>query len=852
VGLDENPHQAGIQVGTKNGLIKLALAPSRDSRREKVHVSLDELTGGCRISYDSSIRDWFLFGYGEGAVGYSNLTGTGSTLRSIERHNDGLFAEGKLAFYGKGEVRGGHMLTCAIDSRPYREDRLFRRIEPEKYYPIYGDASELKFNAASRSGTFIRLDHRNYAAMLGDFRTELARTEFTKYHRSFNGLQSEVRFGRGEIKSFVTRTDQITYQEEIPADGTSGFYFLEHFPLIENSEKIRIEVRDRYRPERIIRIDYKQVNRDYDINYMDGTILFKEPVPATDENFNPVALVVSYECRNAGEHNFIYGMRASVNALDSLAVGMTAVLEEEGIENSSLVGVDISGLIAGGVGIEGEYAHSDKFVLGSGTAFRVKLLGHHDGTVIWNAYYREIDHNFFNPSFTGGKTELGSTKYGGELDWRLFRAFSVQAKAYRHDLRERDEQKEYGNILCVYRTNSLRGRLGIAGASHSDTRDGDQSAILMLAGLGLEHGKTTAELQWDQILSGEEVQEYPNRIQAKLSRKLWEAVSAVLRHEYRTGSRTGTRHLTQLGLESTVTEDLHVFSRYRLEGAMSGERGQATVGLKNRFRINRDFTATLSVEKVSTVSGQRANDFTSIATGWLYTPSEKDYRIKGDYEIRLEPDRRKHLVGLAGLRRLGRRWSGLAKGDLWYSDEKSEKDRVKSSSTVGFSFRPRAGGPLTLLSLLETDYEENSPAHPGGVDRVLTASLEANYKRGAHWELEGKMAGRWVKNSFESYTASAATFLYQAHVIRVIGTSWDVGLVGRIVHQKETRTVRYGGGLELGRLVARNLWLGVGYDFGGHDDGDAPINDFQRSGFHVKLRLKFNEKLMKYFYGAGR
>lgn len=849
-GLDENPHASGIQVGTKNGRVRLPLNPSRESRREKIHVKLDGLAAGCRIAYESSLRDWFVLGYGEGEIGYSNLTGAGSTHRSIERHRDGLFAEGKLAFYGQGEVRGGHLLTCAIDTRPFREDRLFRRIEPEKYYPVYGDAGELKFNAASRSGTFIRLDNRRYSAMFGDFRTELGRTEFTKYHRSFNGLEGEARLGRVTARSFITRTDQVTYQEEIPADGTSGFYFLENYPLIESSEKIRIEVRDRYRPERILRVDYKQVNRDYDINYTDGTILFKEPVPANDDDFNPVTIVISYECRNAGEYNFIYGMRTSVGVRDSLAVGVTTVLEEEGVENSSLVGIDVSGLLCGGVGMEAEYAHSEKFVLGGGNAFRLKFMGRHEETVTWNAYYREIDQNFFNPSFTGGKTELGSMKFGGDLDWRMSRAFSVRAKGYRHDLRERDERKGYADLLFLYRTSHMRGKIGLAGASHSDTRDGDQSAMLLLAGIGTERGRTSIELQWDQILTGEEVQEYPNRIQAKLSQKLWKAVSATLRHEYRTGSRTGTRHLTQVGLESRITEDLHLFSRYRLEGAMSGERGQATVGLENRFRLADDLTATLSVEKASTVSGVQANDFTAIATGWVYTPAEKDYRLKGDYEIRLEPDRRKHLAGLAGLKRLGLRWAGLAKGDLWFSDEKRESNRVKGGSTVGLSMRPKTGGPLTLLSLLEANYEKNSPAHPGGVDRSLTASLEANYRLRASWELEGKVAGRWVKNTFKAYTASASTFLYQAHIIRTFGMHWDAGLTGRIVHQVETGTVRYGGGVEIGRRVAKNLWLGLGYDIGGHDDADSPVNEFQRSGFHIRLRMKFDEKLMRYFYGS--
>ncbi len=448
--LDTNPHQPGIQAVTREGRISLSLPPSRNSRRDKIHVSLEGISSYCRMHYTSPLRDWFLFGYGDGSVGYSELTGAGSTNRSQERYHDGLYAEGKIAFYGQGEITDGHMLTAAVNTRPLGDDMLFRRIEPEKYYPIYGDASELEFNAASRSGTYLKLDHKKYTAMLGDFRTDLGDKEFTLYHRSFNGLQGESRFSRGSVKAFITNTDQLTYQEEIPAEGVSGFYFLSRYPLVENSEKIRIEVRDRYLPERILRVDYKQANRDYDINYMDGSILFKEPVQATDENLNPITIVISYECRNAGEDNFIYGLRSSIDMTDSLSVGLTAVLEEEGAENSSLVGIDLEGAIHRELVVEGEYAHSEKFLLGGGDAFRLRLKNGGTDGIKWQAYYREIDQNFFNPSFSGGKTELGAKKYGGELDCRISQAFALRAEGYNHYLRERDEKKSFAGVMGKY------------------------------------------------------------------------------------------------------------------------------------------------------------------------------------------------------------------------------------------------------------------------------------------------------------------------------------------------------------------------------------------------------------------
>jgi uncharacterized repeat protein (TIGR01451 family) len=849
-GLDANPQQPGVQAATENGRVVVALPPMRDSRKERIGVELNGVSAAARAAYEAPLRNWFLFGYGEGELGYSDLSGTGSTGRLLEKQHDGAFAEGKLSFYGQGEIRNGHLLTCAVDTRPLRDDMLFRRIEPEKYYPIYGDASELRFNAASRSGTFLRLDHRRYDAMLGDFRTDLGKAEFTSYHRSFNGASGEARFAQGSVKAFVTRADQVTYQEEIRAEGTSGFYFLKQYPLVENSEKIRLEVRDRYRPERIVRVDYKLAGRDYDINYLDGSVLFKESVPVFDEDLNPVTIVASYECRGSGEHNFIYGLRSAIAVTDSLEIGTTAVLEEEGVENYTLLGFDLAGRVREGLEVESEFARSEKFLLGGGNAFRVLLRGETARAVRWNAYYRAVDENFFNSSFSGGKTELGSVKIGGDLAWKVNRGFGASAQAFRHSFRERDETRDYADIAGHYTAGALEGQAGFAAAGHGDTREGDQSAVLLLTGLALKGPRTSGEIQWDQILSGEEVAEYPNRLQAKLSRRLWRGVAATLKHEYRTGNRSGTRHLTQIGIESNLTEGMQAYSRYQLEGAMSGERGQATMGIRNRFALAEDLTATAALEKLATVSGDGAEDYLSLSTGALYTPAKGDYRLKGNYEIRFEPARGKHLAELAAMKRMSERWSVLAKGDLWFSDEKREENNVKGSSTVGFSVRPRSARKVEILSMVKTAYEKNSPAHPDAIDKELLGSIEANYAPGAAWELEGKIAARRVANSFRGYSADATAFLYQAQAIRIIAKKWDVAFKARVVQQCETATTSYGGGFELGRLAAGNLWVGAGYDFGGHNDRDASVNSFERSGFHFGMRLKFNERIMEYFDGS--
>ena len=849
-GLDANPQVRGVQVATVDGRVSLELPASDYSRREKFAVALEELTAESRLEYVSPMRDWFLFGFGEGDVGYSSLKGSGSTHRTYERYPDGLYAEGKLAFYGQGEVSTGHLLTMAVDTRPIVEDKLLDRIEPEKYYPIYGDASELRFNSYSKYGTYARLEHRSYSAMIGDYKTELGTMEFTRYDRTFSGFRGWGRRGRFDASAFMSYSDQITVQDELKANGTSGFYFLSHYPLLENSEKIRIEVRDRFRPEKIVRVDYYSINKDYDINYLDGSILFKKPILAFDENFNPRNIVVTYECRSADDNNIVAGIRPTVELADSLMMGVTAVIQDEGDHNYSLVGVDLAGHLWKDLFIESEYSHSDKFIRGSGDAFRLKLMGRHDRMLKWNAYYRDIDEDFFNPSFSGGKTELGSRKIGGDLDWRIGKGWSLLSKGYGHRYAERDETKSYADVKGHYRSGALDGSFGLAHAKFSDTRSGSASSGLIVASGGYGSENTKAELQLDKNVAGDDVPDYPDRIQAKLTQKIWRWLNGVLSYEYRSSSTSGSRHLTQLGVESSITENLSAYSRYRMEGAMSGERSQAMIGMKNRFKIKPGLTSTLSVEKLATVSGQDLEDFTAFVTEWLYTPIGRDYKLSGGYEIRLDRERTKHLIGFAALKRLSETWAGLLKADAWYSDEDVTMDQSKCSGRLGFSYRP-AYRPLSVLTMLKGTYEKNSPAYPGGVDKALVLMTEANYHLSDRWELEGKVIGRWVENSFRYLTVSSSSYMYQTQLIRLFGKAWDVSVAARVVQQIETGTLRYGGGIQAGRMIRENVWVGAGYDFGGHRDDGTEMNEFTQNGFHIGIKLKFDEKLLGYFNGSS-
>ena len=58
----------------------------------------------------------------------------------------------------KGKVRGDYLLTLGYDSDKDTQTRLFRDIQPDQFYPVYGDSAVRGFDAQSTSRLYVRID----------------------------------------------------------------------------------------------------------------------------------------------------------------------------------------------------------------------------------------------------------------------------------------------------------------------------------------------------------------------------------------------------------------------------------------------------------------------------------------------------------------------------------------------------------------------------------------------------------------------------------------------------------------------------------------------------------------------
>ncbi len=116
-----------------------------------------------------------------------------------------------------------------------------------------------------------------------------------------------------------------TQVDELRGDGTSGPYRLEELPVLEGTETVKIETRDRLNPARILKSVIAVRGKDYHISYDDGEIYFSNPVDEQDFRGNPVFIVISYQFDSPDGRwqRATGGTRLTYSLSDKIQIGAT-------------------------------------------------------------------------------------------------------------------------------------------------------------------------------------------------------------------------------------------------------------------------------------------------------------------------------------------------------------------------------------------------------------------------------------------------------------------------------------------------------------------------------------------------
>jgi uncharacterized repeat protein (TIGR01451 family) len=871
---DQDPALPGHQILVQDGIGVFRVRSTKATGQDQILVRGENGTKGkVDLFFSQELRDWILVGLGSLTVGNRAVSGHMEKLDKEERFDEGIFHDERLAFFTRGKILGKYLLTAAYDSQKERREGVFQTIDPEKYYPVYGDASDIGYEAASRGKIYLKIESARSYLMAGDYRTDLSENEFSRYDRALNGVKFEVNTEHLDVKGFESRTEETQVKDEIPGNGTSGYYILSHKPLFENSERIRIEVRDRYHSERLITVSEKVRYGDYTIDYNSGAILFKEPVPSLDQNLNPVTIVVNYQSPGASER-YVYGGRALAKSSTGSYIGGTAVVEQREGKDTTLYGVDAGLKLGERVSLKGEGAVSDTLEKGRGAAYKAELSANPFDSLNLGAYYRKVESDFSNESMTGN--EFGTEKYGGRLDYRglwdtLFFGESFVQK------NELTGLKQFGNQAGFVRKFSLYEGEGGFKRIEEEKSGSDGHSDLLYAGIkGPVTPKLDASLRRDQLLSPSNVAEYQSRTFLKLDYRLSEKTTVFLTEEYQEGSPL-IRQATRFGVETRLNERMRIatgyqlssgaagnseqrsvdlksklfdqdgFSldsrtSYQLENALSEQRGQAVLGLNSRFRVAEGLNLNSTLERVQTVQGHTGTRTAFTLAGEYLR--QKEMKLTGRYEIRDGAGERSSLYGAGIAYKLTPEYTLLGKATYWDNDLVAGHDRILDSY-LGTSFRPLQGNPWQLLTLLRYKLEEKGSVPGSGESRSFIVSTEPTYRIVKDWSAQGKYAGKLNWSDGAGGTFRTYTDLILAGVSYDLTERWELALYLKLANQYDTGQHSLGSVASAGYRVYRNVVLSAGYNYARLDDRDLTGETFQGQGPFVGVKVKFDEDMFE-------
>jgi hypothetical protein len=338
---DLNPQEPGVQVMVTGGSGTFELMPPANPGDGKIRVSVGTLQSESRIIFLPDLRPLTGIGVVEGVL---NLRSPGSMPLGAARASDAFESElrgwadkngdsegtARTAFYLKGAVKGDYLLTAAYDSDKTTASTMFRDIQPDQFYPIYGDSSTKSFDAQSSQRLYVRIDKNRSYLLYGDFNTATSPEvrKLSQVSRSTTGLQHVYNSDDVRVSSHYSRDSLKQVIEEFPANGTSGPYPLSKSKgsdFFSNSETVQIVVRDRNQPNLILRSTTLARFADYSVEPLAKTILFSAPVSSLDADLNPQSIRVNYLVDSGGPEFDVAGVDVQLRMSEKLQLG--AVLE---------------------------------------------------------------------------------------------------------------------------------------------------------------------------------------------------------------------------------------------------------------------------------------------------------------------------------------------------------------------------------------------------------------------------------------------------------------------------------------------------------------------------------------------
>ena len=682
-------------------VVKDAEGAPKNVHVEKIDVG-GKPKGSFKAFFKDFFKDFFIVGIVDLTIGQYSFTGHIEPVSQDDHYDEEIYVDGRAAFYLKGKIKGKYLLTAYLDTeegeiqdiftRLGEKDprRIFRNLDPDKYYPVYGDDSTLVSDVETQGKFYVKVEWNKSMALWGNYHTQITGTELAKYNRSLYGAKvyyesvAETKFGdpKGVFTGFIAECPSLQDHNEFLSTGGS-LYYLKHQRVVEGSEKVSIEIRDKD-SGRVINTATLLAGADYDIDYYQGRIILSAPLPIIADSYtiissallngDDVFLVVDYEYDTdcfCGVEDLTGGVRGFGWIGDHVGVGATFVREKRDDMDYNLYGVDAKIKLLKGTYTNIEFASSRQTQIpgsfsvdgglsfssletsaryDTGNAYKVEQIidvneiTGGDVPLDLEAYYVFREEGF---SSLGKDTEYDTTEFGMKLQYDFAKNHTIRIKHATFD--------EKGDFFEHITTAQLESRWAerwrsILEVRHKKLRESEDN-------IQPEHPEADTILgTQEDVIAGARV-EYD----IKKGTLLYAAQQVSL---YRNDD-TLENNKTTLGISSQLTD--------WLRGGLEGFGGN--LGYGGRVGLTASVNEKTDIYTSYVLSTDRTDGRAhKVTVGSTYRMNDKtDIYSENQFKNTQEETSNSDIIGVTYL-----------PNDRWHIDVKYENSRVKKERAASY------------------------------------------------------------------------------------------------------------------------------------------------------------------------
>ena len=319
--------------------------------------------------------EWFYVGLADLTAGY-RFQNHIEAVRPGEF--DDIYSRGRVAFYVKGKIKGRYILTASADTTEVQLKNIFKglddknpreflnRLDPDDYYPVYGDDSTATEDAPTRGKFYIKFERGPSHVMWGNFKSNITNTQFLRNERALYGASGVYRSdsvakngeARTAVDAYAALPGTVPQRDLLRGTGGSA-YFLKHQDITEGSETVSIEVRNAITGFVIERRSLTY-GTDFTLDYVQGVLILRQPLQSTSRGGTENFLTVSYEYSPGATDvdGYVAGGRAQQWLGNHVRVGVSGQHEKTDSANQKIYGADVHVEAAPGTYVEAEVARS--------------------------------------------------------------------------------------------------------------------------------------------------------------------------------------------------------------------------------------------------------------------------------------------------------------------------------------------------------------------------------------------------------------------------------------------------------------------------------------------------------------